>query len=238
MGKRNAGLAGLLLLGWVSAGLAGQADKGLVDLPALLMETQRHSPRPDEATMVWWLPEEFWRATAGANPAINEAMLGELLGVLRPYTVIAAVDGKMGPFGGVTFKPEADIRAAIRLKDSDGTAYKPLGDDQIDQDTKNLTAAMRSVLAGIAGPLGQNMHFYFFPAKTVKGKPIAAAKVEGAFSVSVGPQVFKWRLPLGSVLPPKTCPKCGEKLNGAYKFCPWDGTPLPEAKEPGDGGPK
>jgi len=85
---------------------------------------------------------------------------------------------------------------------------------------------IKPVIANTLGPLGQNMHFLLFPAKDKNGQNIAEAKKEGAFSVKLGEREFKWRLPLGSLLPPKICPKCGEKLSGAYNYCPYDGTPL------------
>jgi hypothetical protein len=49
--------------------------------------------------------------------------------------------------------------------------------------------------------------------------------------VKMGEKEFHWRLPLGSLLPPKICPKCGETFSGAYKFCPWDGSTLVEKKD-------
>jgi len=81
------------------------------------------------------------------------------------------------------------------------------------------------------GPTGQNTHFFLFPAKNEKGQKIAEAKKEGTFSVELNEREFSWRLPLSSLLPPKICPTCGEKLSGAYKFCPWDGSKLPETKK-------
>ena len=76
------------------------------------------------------------------------------------------------------------------------------------------------------GPMGQNMHVFLFPAKDKKGQDIAAAKREGFFSVKLDKREFKWRLPLGSLLRQKVCSVDGEKLNGAWKFCPWHGTEL------------
>jgi len=85
---------------------------------------------------------------------------------------------------------------------------------------------IKPVIVNTLGPLGQNMHFFLFPAKNKSGRNIADAKKGGVFSVRLGEREFKWRLPLGSLLPPKICPRCGEKLSGAYKYCPYDGTPL------------
>jgi hypothetical protein len=60
------------------------------------------------------------------------------------------------------------------------------------------------------------------------GRNISDATKEGVYYIEVGEKEFRWKLPLGSLLPPKICPVCKEKLSGAYKYCPWDGTKLPE----------
>jgi len=63
------------------------------------------------------------------------------------------------------------------------------------------------------------------------GRRIADAKEEGSFAVLIGEKKYRWKLPLGSLLPPKTCAECGEELSGAFKFCPYEGTKLPGKKE-------
>jgi hypothetical protein len=127
----------------------------------------------------------------------------EFMKVLRPYTIIVVANGKMDVFGGIAYESEATIQAGIK----------------------------EPTFVNMLGPTGQNMHFFLFPAKNEKGQKIAEAKKKGSFSVELGEREFIWRLPLGSLLPPKICPTCEEKLSGAYKFCPWDGTKLPETKK-------
>lgn len=214
-------VAVLLLCGWVRTGLAQESE---VSLNAVLAETQKMSDEVDEMTLVWWVPEEFWWISFTQDPTVTEAETEEFVAVFRPYTLIVAADGTIGQFGGITYKSEADIRASIQIRDNQGILYGPLSEDKIDADAENLLSMMKPVLVNIIGPMGQNMHFFLFPAKTKKGQQIADAKKEGAFSVELGKGKFRWRLPLGSLLPLKMCPTCGEKLSGAYKFCPWDGT--------------
>jgi hypothetical protein len=222
--KRAVAIACVLFLGLRLAPGLCQATQ--VDITALTQETQRMSQKADEMTMVWWIPEEYWRVSFAQNPAVTEAQSEELLKTLRPYTVVVAVDGTIGSFGGVTYTPETTLRNSIQLVDEQGNAYRPLSDPEIDADTKNFLVMMKPALASVLGPIGQNMHFFVFPAKGKGGKQIADAKKEGAFSLRLAGKEFKWRLPLGSLLPPKTCPVDGEKLNGAWKFCPWHGSKL------------
>ena len=198
-----------------------------INLNVLTQETQKMSEKADEMTLIWWIPEEFWRVSFEQDPSITKEQTEEFLKVLRPYTVVVVVDGEMGSFGGITYEPEQTIRSSIRIVDDEGAKYHPLGESSIDADCENFLAMMKPVFVNMLGPMGENMHFFLFPAENKKGKMIADADGEGTFAVELGQRNFKWRLPLGSLLPSKTCPVCQEKLNGAYKFCPWDGNKLP-----------
>jgi len=207
--------------------MSGRASFGQqVDMNELVQETQKRSDTPGEMTFVWWIPQEYWQASFAQNPSVTPQQSENVLNVFRPYIVVAVVDGKMGTLGSVAYKTEAEIRSVIQLKDKSGTLYQPLGDDLVNVDTKSFLGAMKPVMASVLGPMGANMYFFLFPAKDKNGTPISEAKKEGYFSVLLGEREFRWNLPLGSLLGPKTCPVCKQKLSGAYKYCPWDGTKL------------
>lgn len=219
-------LATALFFSFGNAGLVfgeGEAQK----LNALIQETQKKSERTGEISFVWWIPQEYWQLSFAQNPTITPEQSEKVLSVFRPYTIIAVVDGKTNPSAGITYRSEGDIRSGIKLKDRSGATYLPLGDEQISVETKSFLAAMKPVLANVLGPMGQNMYFFVFPAQDSAAQDIANATKEGSFSVELGEgRAFSWELPLSSLLSLKTCPACGKKLNGAYKYCPWDGTKL------------
>jgi hypothetical protein len=217
----------LLICGWMSVSVAQDRK---VDINALVQETQKMSDTSGEMTLIWWIPEEFWRASFEQDPNMTAAQTEQFIQVLCPYVLIVAVDGNIGTFGGVTYKSETTIRDSIQLIDGQGTRYRPLTNENIDADSKNFLAMMKPVFVNMLGPIGQNMHFFLFPAKNTMGQNIAVAKSEGTFSVKLATRVFKWRLPLGSILPAKICPVDGEKLSGAWKFCPWHGVELTYGK--------
>ena len=221
-------IAVFLLLVWIAIGLA---QEGEVDVRALVQETQKWSGKQGEVTLIWWVPEEYWRVSIAQGGNVTVAQVEEVIKVLRPYIVIVVVDGKVGSFGGITYTPEPTIRATLQIRDSEGVRYHPLDEDTISPDSKNFLLMIKPLFANLVGQLGQNMQIFLFPAENKKGQKIAEAKKEGTFSVELDEREFKWRLPLGSLLIPKICPVCGEKLSGAYKFCPWDGTKLSETKK-------
>ena len=94
--------------------------------------------------------------------------------------------------------------------------------ESIDQ----MLQMIKPVMVNMLGPLGQNLHFILFPAKTSAGKRIAAAKEKGTFKIKLGSKNFKWRLPLDSLLPVKVCSGCKEECKGSWSFCPWCGKGL------------
>ncbi len=216
--------AGIVLL--MQPGLPLAQSK--IDVQTLIHETQRMSQSPDELTLVWWVPEQFWRASFAKNAAqMPQAQIEDFLKVIRPYTMVVAVCGTGGPFGGMTYKSASEIRSSIKLRDADGKTYSPLGDEVVDQDTKNFLEMLKPIFKSMIGPLGENMHFVLFPSKSADGPSIADPTKKGSFSVLLAKEEFKWRLPLDSVLPTKECPTCKEECRGSWSFCPWCGAKLP-----------
>ena len=210
---------------WAAIGLAQEPK---VDPDAFMQETSKSLTEKNEITFVNWIPEEFWRISVAQGPTASAALTEEITKVFRPYIVLLTYTGKAGPFGGVTYSSEETIRATIQIRDSKGNRYRPLNEDAIGPDTRNFLQMIKPLFANMFGQMGQNMRVFLFPAKNEVGDKVAEAKKEGVFWVELGGKEFRWKLPLGSLLAPKICPMCVEKLSGAYNFCPWDGTKLPD----------
>jgi hypothetical protein len=196
------------------------------NLDTLINETQKTSTETDRMTMIWWIPEEYWKVSLAQDGKLTPAQIEDFVGALRPYTLFVVADGKIGTFGAITYRAEDEIRKSIQIIDSSSSGYPPLSNDKIEGDTQTLLLMIKPVLANMLGPIGQNMHFILFPSKNKAGKQIAPAMTEGAFSLKFGESEYKWKLPLGSLLPHKICPIDGEELNGGWKFCPWHGEKL------------
>ena len=207
-----------------------RAGEHVVDINQLVAETQKQTAEANKLMMVWWMPEAFWRATLTQGQAMTAAGADQFLSVLRPYVLVAVVDGSIGPLGGMTFMDQAALASTIRLVDGLGARYSPFDVKDLTSDARNLSAMMRPVLSSMIGQMGENMHFFFFPSTDVNGDRIADAAKPGGFAIELGQEVFRWKLPLGSVLPRKVCPEDGETMNGAWNYCPWHGTELVHQK--------
>lgn len=203
-----------------------------VNVADLILETQQQSMESEKVSIVWWIPLDFWRVNLEADPSVTDQQAKEFLGVLEPYLVVVVVDSKIGPLGGATFTAEQTLRSRLQVIDSRGRSYLPLADEKISADAKNFTQMMRPLLASSMGQLGENMVFFLFPARDDAGKAIADPLGEDDFEIRLGEERYSWRLPLGSLMPPKVCPDDGEVLNGAWSYCPWHGTKLKAQEAP------
>lgn len=197
---------------------------GDVDPAELVKETQKSDQKAGEMTLVWWIPEEFWKVSLEQNANLSADQIEDFLEMLRPYVIVTVVKGKVG--FSPSFESKEYATTNTKLLDEKGNKYSPLSDDEIDDKTKGLLGMLKPVLAGSLGPTGNNMHFLVFSAKGENGNQLIDAKRKGSFKVAVADKEFKWRLPLDSLLPAKECPQCKETCKGSWSFCPWCGTKL------------
>ncbi len=70
------------------------------------------------------------------------------------------------------------------------------------------------------------MHFVLFPAESEDGTAIVDPTREGVFTIVLLGQEFAFRLPLGSILPPKYDPATDEQFPGNFNYNPYTGTEL------------
>src|SRR5262249_557938 len=99
---------------------------------------------------------------------------------------------------------------------------------------KRVVSLLGPVLTNMLGDVGSHMSFFIFADKTKdpKGQTRGIDPTKpGVLTARLGGEEFRWRLPLGSLRPPKVCPKCHESFPGNYSFCPFDATPLPETEK-------
>jgi hypothetical protein len=230
---RQASVLAILALLSSSSVVRGQEDLGAIAKETMKMVTSEHG-----LTLVWWFPREYWQVMLtrfAAESHLTAEQTAQVAAVIKPllaYTIVAVVDASGKP-GSFVYTPEPAVRAALRVVDGKGHSYRPLAEADIAPETRNVLKRMQPILASVfteIGALGENIKLYFFPLNDQAGRPIADAKADSSFTVELGNQTFKWRTPVGALMPPKRCPVDGEEVNGAWKFCPWHGVKLPDNK--------
>ena len=219
-------VAAVLVIGWLSTpAAAGQERATAETLEALNQETRQQLNGAGVADFVWWLPTDWWRLTLSGNETIPAEFLQRTEAALAQYTLVLIAHGDAGP-GNLTWADETALRAEVSLIDERGQAHPPIVTEEVTADARAAVDAIRPSFATLLGPAGRNFHFFFFPATNDAGTAIADPRVPGEISVRVVDERYRWRLPLGSLLPQKRCPVDGERLNGGWQFCPWHGDRL------------
>jgi hypothetical protein len=228
----------LFLFGATPVGVLAQnaagADADSGEVEDILKETQKQVGGNHRIGIVWWIPAEFWEASAKRQGNTPERAR-EMFASLREYTIVCVAVGKIG-IGTINWSTEADVRANTVLRDAAGLNYKSV--TEISSDAQGLLSIVKPVLTNVLGPMGQNLQFLLYPAKTSAGLTIADAQRPGSFSVVISDllgqkeTVFGWRLPLTSLTPPRFCPIGHERVQADWKYCPWHGNKLDEVPLP------
>ena len=215
-------LAGLLL----SASAMGEYKPAP---EALIKDLQRLTRSHDRMTLVLWLPAEFWRASLESEGKMTPQDVDRFVKELEPYVVVAVADGQVGMLGSVNFSEPESLRGAVTIEDSEGKLFSALPDSEISPGVRNLTQMMRPVLGNMMGAFGAHVAFLVFPGIDKGGHPTVKPGKEGTFVVHVGTVAMRYKLPLGSLLPPMIDAKSGETFPGNYHFNPFTGVKLSPA---------
>jgi len=201
------------------------------DLDALITETQITKTEGDAMKIAWLIPLEFWQLSMDNETGMTDAAKEEMYSILSEYFIVAIVDGDMGPFGGMPYASEEDLQRDIELKLNGKELEGPLADRKIDSDMKVMLSTFKPVLKSMLGDLGENFHFFVYEDMDKKDNRILDPYEAGSLELMSNDEIYTWNLPLESLFPLKKCPTDKAEMNGAWKFCPYHGVELVEAKE-------
>ena len=197
-----------------------------IKIDQLMSDTQKTSSSTDTVDLVWWIPPQFWASVLADNADVPDKTRAEIEEIFAKYTVVAAVKGSIGNFGVDKFASDDELRAQLRLVDPHGNSYAPIAADKLDSRLVVLIQVLKPLMASVVGQMGTNLNFYAFPAKTQDGKPVADPFGAGKLAVKLGSEEYAFRLPLGSLLPPRHDPASREVFPGSYRYNPYTGAAL------------
>jgi len=210
--------------GWLAAFSAPVV--AAVDVAAIMQECQKLARSNNQTTVIMWLPTEYWRASLD-DFGVPASERDKFTAMVDNYMVLIAVKFDVDLRNGLNFVEQEKLSASITIEDAAGARYQAVDQAKVDAKMRMVLAESRPVLAKAMGPLGDQMVILAFPAVTANGKRIAEPTKEGAFFVNVGDDArFRYRLPLGSLLPPQYDVESGEQFPGNYRFSPFSGKPL------------
>ena len=197
-----------------------------VDLQKFIQETQKLNQGANSFQLVWWMPIEYWKESFRNVPNMTDEQKKTLYMAVDDYIVLSVIDAKITNLGSIIPSSRDEIISKLSLSISQEKLMKPLPDTDVSSDTRNLFAMMKPVLANMLGQFGQGMEFICFKGFNAKGERFLTPIGNISFSIKLGDEMFKWRLPLGSLLPPKYDPQTGEDFPGTYIYNPFTGSKL------------
>ena len=103
-----------------------------------------------------------------------------------------------------------------------GKAIPPVAPEKLPTGVQTMLGALKPMLGGMLGQLGQSMELVVYPGIQDKQKLVDPMK-PGSFQFILYDQTYRWRTPLGSLLPKKVDPKTGEEFPGNYEYNPYTG---------------
>ena len=209
-------LLALMLVLPISVARAGVAE--------ILRDTQRTTQANGDITMVMWMPQQFWEESMKGNPALTAEGRAQVLAPLADYALFGVMRAKVGATGLTDVQPKAELVKNLKLE-VNGKTVQLLAGEAISPGAQMLLSTLKPAMAAMGGAALQGMEFVVFPA-TAEGKPLIDAMQSGTLQVTLYDQVYRWRTPLGSLLPVKVDAKTGEEFPGNYSFNPFTGEKL------------
>jgi hypothetical protein len=205
---------------------AGFLYAGGNNLQKMVQETQKWESGENVYRLIWWIPTEYWKESFKNEKNMSPQEVKDFCNTVDEYIVVCVVDATLSPFGSISCSPRESVKNKISIKINEGPSLKPLSETDLSGDAQNLFSAMKPIMANMLGQLGKGMEFFCFKAKDANGKKLLNPKEKGLLTVSFGKSSYKFRLPLGSLLPPKYDPETGEEFPGNYIFNPYTGKKL------------
>jgi len=194
-----------------------------VDVQQLTRETQRMSQASQQLTLVWWMPQAWWEEAMKNNAALTPEGRAQMLAVLDDYMIFAIARAKL-TMAASDARSKSEMLSNARLEIGDKT-IDPIAPEKLTPAAQSILVSIKPVFASMLGKLGQSVEVVIYPSKQGNQKLIDPVS-PGSFKYTLYDQVFTWRLPLASLLPPKVDPKTGEEFPGSYEFNPYTGEPL------------
>ncbi len=200
-----------------------------IDITHLSKELNWTASDPADLTMVLLFPRVLMEALI-VQGGEAESDISAALNVFDPYLVVGVIRGRYDGEGRPTFESAMAIRGSVRAIDTHGTRYASILEPPVE--VRAGLGEMQRTLASGLGELGAHTTFCLFPARLADGEPLFPLNRRATLTLelaALGPlpaHRVTWRLPLASLIRDRVCPACGEAFNGAWRFCPWDGTSL------------
>ena len=190
----------------------------------------------DHTADIQWFPIELWEAMLLKDPTMSKNDIREMLDALKGLSFLNVVqaDTNVSYANPWNFYSRSEIKRNMIVVYTDvRNRTHPLPvirEEQLDPFVGAITGVLKDFFKDIAGPLGENMHFFVLKNEAMLNPKLVNAYKEGTLSVRLktrrGNVIRKSvELPLNSLYIPRKCPN-GKDAHISWKFCPWTGQRL------------
>lgn len=221
---RSALVAVTAVVVWMSGSVSRAAEKVL--LVDLLGDLQKQVINEPHLQLVWWIPSEYWEVALANDKNVPEDARRDILDAFSKHTVLVVADCEFSSLGALKSRSEEDIAEDLSVTLASGKKLNRSAPEDVSFEVVAILNSMKPIIANAVGKVGEGMHFYLYEGVDGDAKRLLDPRKEGGFTVQLGDSKFVWRLPLGSLLPPKYDRKTGEKFPGDYLFSPYTGEEL------------
>jgi hypothetical protein len=197
-------------------------------LDAMVKDLQQLKQGKHQLDLVWWIPTQYWDEMLKQDGRLTAAQRSAFLERLDGHSMFAIVSVSIAPTGSMTSRPVEQIYEGLEVRVGKITLH-PLDQADVPDGIREFIGMMRPVIAQALGAIGRGMEFVVFRNLDDNGNKIVDPLVAGAFEVQLNRRSFRWRLPIGSLLPPRLDPVTGEEFPGNFQFNPFTGEQLMDA---------
>jgi hypothetical protein len=196
-----------------------------INLDALSLDLKRNDESPEFIRSIMYLPTEFFRAATSNSPQLPSSSSDSLCDALDRYTIFWVLEINRANIPDIVSTTRENLVNKLSLTIGEGEAVSPLSEKEISKDAQYLLELMQQMFEQSGGVFSQG-EFLCFKGVSDKGKRLFNPTKKGFLSLNLRNSTYKWRLPLGSLLPPKYDKNTGEEFPGNYMYNPFTGETL------------
>lgn len=171
----------------------------------------------------YWFPPEFWEVTTKGNPQVSEEDIQKIKDDLADYLILAIseMDNSLG-FNDYTLSDE--LRNKVQVFDEGNNRLKLIETYNLPNDAYKRVQSFKYTVKKLFGEIGSNLEFMIFDISDRKEQfdPLQ----NGKFDILIGEYKLEYTLPIGALLPKKSCPISEKLYRGDWKYCPIHGKEL------------
>lgn len=193
----------------------------------MIDEIQQTKQTNTSIKIVWWIPTEYWQTAIQQQENVSAVNMKRLIDLFNPYTIIVAGDFSLYP-NEVDFDFKVnDVTKSLTFYDLNGIKQLPLKKTEVDEMVNQLMDQMlKPLFKQMLGKMGGGVEIFVYNNLNNSKERIINPTEKGQFQVNVSTEIFRFNLPLVSLMKEKTCSFDNEKLPGNFVYCPIHGNKL------------